>query len=355
MIPRKAFLTRLGLDALYFSAIYNLFKPAWRGVGLIFTLHHVAPSTPECRGEFSPNRILTITPEFLEETIVQVRASGYDIVDLTEARRRLVEEDFSKRFVCFTMDDGYQDNFSTALPIFRKYNVPFTVYVSTGILDGTAILWWVHLEDIIQQESKISVTLAGRKFDFQTATIEEKYRAFDAMYWYLRSLSQLNQQDAIAVMLSEFAIDPATLCKQCAMSWETLAEFSQEDLVTIGAHTVSHYALSKLSPDEVRGEVLKGRQLLAERLGQAPADHFAYPFGDAGSAAGREFEILDGLGFSTSTTTRKGLLFPEHKAYLHALPRVSLNGDYQKSRYVRLFLSGAPFALWRRFRKLDVC
>ena len=354
MIPRKAFLTRLGLDALYFSAIYNLFKPAWRGVGLIFTLHHVAASKVDTQAEFSPNRILTITPEFLERTIIQVMAAGYDIVDLSEARRRLVEKDFRRRFVCFTMDDGYQDNFSTALPIFRKHNVPFTVYVSTGIIDGTAILWWEHLEDIVQQHDRISITLAGQQFDFQTSSTEEKYRAFDAMYWHLRGLNQANQQAAINTLLREFDIDPAQLCRQCAMTWATLAELAQEDLVTIGAHTVSHYALSKLSPAEVRDEVATGRKLLADRLGKMPAEHFAYPFGDAGSAAQREFEILAGLDFVTSTTTRKGLLFPEHRDHLQALPRVSLNGDYQKDRYVRLFLSGAPFALWRRFRKLDV-
>ena len=61
---------------------------------------------------FCPNRILTITPEFLDQTILQVIDSGYDIVDLSEARRRLLEKDFRRRFVCFTMDDGYQDNFA---------------------------------------------------------------------------------------------------------------------------------------------------------------------------------------------------------------------------------------------------
>ena len=354
MIPRKAFLTRLGLDALYFSATYNFFKPAWSGVGLIFTLHHVAPADAGPKLEFSPNRILTITPEFLEQTIIHVIAAGYDIVDLSEARRRLLERDFRRRFVCFTMDDGYQDNFSTALPIFRKHNAPFTVYVSTGIIDRTAVLWWEHLEDVVRRHESISIELGGRAFDYRTSSPGEKYRAFDAMYWHLRGLDQATQQEAIAKLLREFAIDPAKLCEQCAMTWDTLAELAQEKLVTIGAHTVSHYALSKLSPEEVRDEVTRGRELIAEKLGCPPAEHFAYPFGDSGSAAKREFEILAGLNFATSTTTRKGILFPEHKDHLHALPRVSLNGDYQKDRYVRLFLSGAPFALWRRFRKLDV-
>jgi peptidoglycan/xylan/chitin deacetylase (PgdA/CDA1 family) len=123
--------------------------------------------------------------------------------------------------------------------------------------------------------------------------------------------------------------------------------------VTIGAHTVNHYNLSKLDPEALRTELTESRHLIAERL-QTKVEHFTYPFGDAGSAGPREFALAKELGFLTATTTRKGLVFPEHVDHLQALPRVSLNGDYQRSRYVRLYLSGAPFALWKKFRRLDV-
>ena len=41
-------------------------------------------------------------------------------------------------------------------------------------------------------------------------------------------------------------------------------------------------------------------------------------------------------------TTPKGLLQPQHASMPTALPRVSLNGDYQHPRYIKVFLSGAP-------------
>jgi peptidoglycan/xylan/chitin deacetylase (PgdA/CDA1 family) len=278
---------------------------------------------------------------------------GLDIVDLDEARRRLVEKDFNRRFVCFTLDDGYEDNYSIAYPIFVKHNVPFAVYVTTGIADGTAILWWIHLEDIIREEQEIDIVLGGRRFSFPLATEAEKYIAFSAIYWHMRGLPQADQQEAIALLVNTFELDPAGLCKQCGMSWQTLAKLSEDDLVTIGAHTVNHFALSKLTSEELIKEVTRGRDILEDRLGKK-LRHFTYPFGDAGSAASRDFDLLSKLGFATSTTTRKGMLFPAHADHLQALPRVSLNGDYQQDRYVRLFLSGAPFALWNGFRKLDV-
>ena len=46
--------------------------------------------------------------------------------------RRLIERDFRRRFVCLTFDDGYRDNLRYALPILKKYDAPFTIYIPTS-------------------------------------------------------------------------------------------------------------------------------------------------------------------------------------------------------------------------------
>ena len=91
---------------------------------------------------------------------------------------------------------------------------------------------------------------------------------------------------------------------------------------------------------------------IEQELGQRPV-HFAYPYGDPGSAGPRDFALAARAGFKTAVTTRKGMLFPDHRKYLTALPRVSLNGDYQSLTYTALYLSGAPFALWNRFQQVN--
>jgi peptidoglycan/xylan/chitin deacetylase (PgdA/CDA1 family) len=137
------------------------------------------------------------------------------------------------------------------------------------------------------------------------------------------------------------------------MTWAEIAELASDPLVTIGAHTVNHVILSKASDAVAMSELKMGRSVLEAALGKAPA-HFSYPFGDAGAAGPREFAAAREAGYKTAVTTRPGVLFGEHADHLLALPRLSLNGDFQRERYVHVLASGTGSAVWNGFRRLNV-
>jgi peptidoglycan/xylan/chitin deacetylase (PgdA/CDA1 family) len=61
------------------------------------------------------------------------------------------------------------------------------------------------------------------------------------------------------------------------LSWNEIREMQLAG-ITIGAHTVTHRVLTRLSPDEVTAEVLDGKAVLEDAL-NATVDCFAYPFG----------------------------------------------------------------------------
>ena len=134
------------------------------------------------------------------------------------------------------------------------------------------------------------------------------------------------------------------------MNWDEIRQLASDPLVTIGAHTRRHYALAKLTLADARAEIGESVRRLEREIGQ-PCRHFSYPYGDEASAGQREFDLVKELGLKTGVTTRKGLIHPRHASELTALPRVSLNGDYQKPRYVKVLLSGAPFALFNVMQK----
>ncbi len=341
-------LIKTTLAAIHYSGVGRALAPAARGVGALLMLHHVRPRSAD---GFASNRILEITPEFLETTIIEVRKAGFDIVSMDEAHARMTGAVKAARpFVCFTFDDGYRDNRDHALPIMRKHNAPFTVYVASEFADGEGFLWWIVLERVVAKRQFLSVQIAGVTEAFRCTSDREKAAAFDRIYWGLRALPENETRAIVAQLADESGIDCLAPCRELAMTWAELRAFERDPLVTIGAHTMSHHALAKLGTLEAHAEITGSITRVELELGK-PCQHFCYPYGDAGSAGEREFETTARLGLKTAVTTRKGFLNESHAARMTALPRVSLNGDYQRAPYLKALLSGVPFALFGAFRR----
>ncbi len=339
---------RGGLESLFFSGAYLALKPYVGGVGVILTLHHVRPPRPD---RFQPNRLLEVTPRFLSRVIKLLRRSNVDLVSLDEMHRRLSEGDFGRRFVCLTFDDGYRDTLQYAYPILKEAGVPFAVYVATSFPDRLGELWWLALEAVIARNDGVALEIDGRHRSFACGTVEEKYALYDELYWWLRGRpTEAEVRSIMRNLAACYQVDIAAFCTDLCMGWEELAELAADPLVTIGAHTVTHPMLAKVSAHNARSELDLSRTVIEAALMTRP-EHLAYPVGDPTSAGPREFKIAAELGFKTAVTTRPGVLFAEHRDCLTALPRISLNGEYQRLRYVRVLLSGSATAMWNGFRR----
>jgi peptidoglycan/xylan/chitin deacetylase (PgdA/CDA1 family) len=341
---------RAGLDALYFTGAHHVLRPWLAGVGTIFMLHHVRPARDDM---FQPNRHLEITPDFLRAVLAHVRALDVDIVSLDEAQRRMREGDFARRFACFTFDDGYRDNRDHALPVMREQNAPFTVYVASDFAEGTGRLWWVALERVIARTDAIEIVRDGATVRIDAHDDDAKQDAFNQIHAWLRTLpDDTGVQREVGVLCARHGVDDAAIARELCMSWDELRGFAADPLVTIGAHTISHCNLARESEAEARRQMCDSRSRIESQL-QKPALHFAYPYGDKAAAAAREFALARDLGFRTAVTTRPGMIFPENAAHMMALPRISLNGNYQTARFLSVLTSGAATAMWNGFRRVD--
>jgi peptidoglycan/xylan/chitin deacetylase (PgdA/CDA1 family) len=341
---------KAALSGLYHTRAHRLLAPYTQGTGVIFTLHHIRPEPQEPR-VYAPNRILEVTPEFLDAVIDQVQEAGLDIVSLDEGVQRLKEGD-DRRFVCFTFDDGYRDNREYAYPLFKRRSLPLTLYVPTDYPDGNGELWWLALEQIVANAPEIELCRNDTLWTLPATTPAEKTRAFEDIYWYLREVDEATQRRVVRGLADRYDVDMAADCKRLVMNWDELRGYASDPLVTIGAHTKGHFAIAKLSEERALEEMAGSADRIEKELGKRPM-HFSFPYGDPGSAGPRDFALARQAGFKTAVTTRKGMVFPAHRRHLTALPRVSLNGDFQSLTYTALYLSGAPFALWNRFQQVD--
>ena len=347
----KQTIIRGGLETLYFSGLHHMMRPLVGGIGAILTLHHVRPPRTDA---FQPNRLLEISPLFLESLLRRLKRARVDVISLDEMHRRFVAADFKRRFVCITIDDGYKDIKRWAYPLLRKYQMPFALYIPTSFPDRLGELWWVALELVIARNKRIGLTINGKNQFFDCATASEKRAVYDALYGYLRSMKTDEEvRQTVRDLAACHLVDMAALCRELCMSWQELIDLAADPLCTIGAHTVNHMMLKKV-PDEsvVRAEMAMSRSVLELAIGQKP-EHLAYPVGDPTSAGPREFRIAAELGFKTATTTRPGVLFKAHRDHLTALPRISVNGEFQQQRYLKVLLSGAATAMWNGFRRVD--
>jgi peptidoglycan/xylan/chitin deacetylase (PgdA/CDA1 family) len=289
----------------------------------------------------------------LRATLTHLRDGGIDIIGIDEMHQLLFERNFSRRFACFTFDDGYRDNRDFALPVMREFAAPFTVYVASDFAEGVGRLWWVALERVVAGAASIEANIGGETVRLDAATIAAKQTAFHRLHDWLRGLpGDHDVRREVSALCLRHGIDEDAISRELCLSWDELKPFAGDPLVTIGAHTISHCNLATQSETIASHEMATSRARIEDAL-QRPVVHFAYPYGDRNAAAAREFALARSIGFKTAVTTRPGMIFAENAGHPTALPRVSLNGNYQDQRYLPVLTSGAATALWNGFRRVD--
>lgn len=331
---------RAVFEALWLSRLPGLIRALSASRGVIFTLHRVLPDEP---ADFSPNAILQVQPDFLDYVIERLRDLKIDIVSLDEALQRLSEPGRGRAFVVLTFDDAYKDNLKYALPILRRQEAPFTLYVPTALVDGTGEIWWQAIEDIITRQKAVALTSNGQTDYLDTLTSAQKLSVYDTLYWQMRKMPEPDRLKLLRSFATAYGYDLEKQCRDLIMDWQELRQFAGDPLCTIGAHTVHHYELAKLPLEQAGNEMAQSADILLAQFGERPA-HFSYPLGGPLSAGQREFDLARELGFRSAVTTRPGGLGRHHAAQSHALPRVSLNGYFQSRRYVDVFATGALFS-----------
>jgi peptidoglycan/xylan/chitin deacetylase (PgdA/CDA1 family) len=350
MTGLKRTVVRAGLESCWLSGAHLLARPFLGGIGVVLTMHRVRPASSR---PFQPNRLLEITPDFLEQVILKVRRAGLDLVDLDEAHRRLTTPGRHRRFVALTFDDAYRDNKEHAWPLLERYGAPMTLFVPTAYVDGKGELWWAALEEAIAKQETIAIEVEGERRFLDTSTTARKNQVYDDVYRWLWTLDGRRKRAFVRDLAERYDVDLERQCREAIMGWDEVIDLARQPLVTIGAHTINHPALATLPDSEARREIRGSRDVIGCVLGRTPR-HFAYPYGFPQAAGAREFRIAAEEGFETAWTTRAGVLYPEHAQHATALPRVSLNGLYQDLRYLDVFLSGLPFFVWNGFERLNV-
>ena len=270
--------------------------------GSIFMLHRIAPYEKD---KIVYNEDMKISPEELRTVIQQLRNKKRVFLSLDELYEINIKGKESKyKFSAFTLDDGYKDNLEYGYPIFKEQQVPFCIYITNSFPNRTTNLWWYALEELVLNNdtlllsgnTRVDNTGMDRKsrhfLELRERILSEK---FNDPISYLREAGRL-----------EFDL-PREMYEKC-LSWDEITSLSLDPLVTIGAHSVNHYPLSKLDNLAADSEIKNSKRELEQRTGKE-VNHFAFPFGGRGEAGTREYDLVRSMGFKTAVTTLHGHVY----------------------------------------------
>ncbi|WP_307155276.1 polysaccharide deacetylase family protein [Rhodopseudomonas julia] len=328
----------MALNGLAFTKAARWLPAEPKGSGLVLTLHEVKPEPPAA---FAPNAGLVIAPDFLDALLRLLKGAGRRIVPLGEMVANQMAGRASPQDVAITLDDGFRNNLEDALPVFRRHQAPFTAFICAGFCDRTAAPWWVALERMIATNVEFGVKGEGPG-RMPTSTAGEKYAAFAAWrHALLFDLDGVRHRQVMGRLYEAHDFDERALTKELVLDWDGVRLLAEDPLATIGAHTMTHPALAKLSAESALAEIKEGADRIAEETGRRP-DLLAYPYGFPGAVGMREAELAAQAGMTAAFLTTPGTLRASSDPRF--LPRVSVNGYYQDVDYQEILL--AP-GLWR--------
>ena len=191
---------------------------------------------------------MEITPDYLQQLIANKKNEGYTFVSLDAIISN--KSRFRRKQINISFDDGFKDVYDFAFPILKKEQIPFTLFLTTGMPNHTAHMWWLQLEQLVRSNNQFEKAL------------KEIYDSGENMCDYFCKKYNVEPDLAITVHNS--------------LTWEQIKEMVNSGLCMIGSHTDAHDALTRIAREDVLKELQLSKQIIKQKLGVDPL-YFSYP------------------------------------------------------------------------------
>jgi peptidoglycan/xylan/chitin deacetylase (PgdA/CDA1 family) len=308
---------------------------------LILAYHRIAYTEADPWG-------LCVSPQHFAEHL-DILARRGPLLSMRELARRLRDGTLPHGAVAITFDDGYADNLFQAKPLLERHDAAATVFVPSGHVGNAEEFWWDRLQCLLLEPGmlprRLCIERSGARvehdlgddarYDEQSYYRDRTWRVSDptptarhALYQsvarILRRLRGAAQREVLDDLARWAGVSDGHRAEYRTLSEAELRALANGGLVEIGAHTVSHPALSELPEPVQEREIADSRARLEELL-EEPVRSFAYPYADRSPATPA---IVSRAGFESAVTTDPGTASIVSPRF--ALPRAlvdNVNGD----------------------------
>lgn len=300
---------------------------------LILMYHRVAelPADPQ---------LLAVSPRHFAEQLAVLRRMLRPM-PLRQLSALLAGGKLPRHAVVLTFDDGYADNLHHARPLLERHDVPATVFVTAGHVGGRREFWWDELERLLLQPgvlpSRLSLQLSAGlvhwSLDGSAELSEACWQA--SRDWHVERAEDPTPRHTLYRELHAALHDQPPDARQAALDalrqWAGMGadgrpshavltaqetrSLGADGLVEIGAHTMTHPALSRLWASEQAEEVRLSRAVLEDISGRRVTS-MAYPHGAASLLTER---IVRDAGYRQACSSEAGTV--RRNSDLFRLPR----------------------------------
>lgn len=277
-----------------FLNIQNRFRPK----SFILMYHRITDL------EIDPWDLAVSAKNFDEQ--LKVLKKTYTVISLEELIEDKKNNKLKENSIAITFDDGYKDNYTVAYPILRKHKLPATFFISSAYIENQEEFWWDKLIRLIFTDmklpEKLELKIIDKYWDIQDSC-DKKVR-FDFFMNVWDSLLKAHptiRKRALAEISTWSNHNKEVVLDHLPMTKAELIEMAQYPLISIGAHTNNHAALSYLDRHGQYKEIQDGK-LWLEKVLNKPVTGFAYPNGSYNEDT---ILLMEEIGFEYACTTEE--------------------------------------------------
>jgi len=282
-------------------------------------------------------QLLCVSPGNFAEQLKYLN-DNFNVMSLDDMVAGVKEKKLPEKAVAITFDDGYVDNLEFAKPVLVKHNVPATVFVSTGYTGKNCEFWWDELEVLLLTNSSLphalKLKIGGKDFEWKTGKPliqgSPQWTVLDAenptpnhfiyreLHKLLKPISYSERESLLESIAAQSGIKRQCREHYRPMTESEIMQLAEGGLVSIGAHTVTHPALSGLTKAEQQTEIMKSKLALERILGKN-VDGFSYPYGSLNAFNKDSVEVVNALKFNYACANFQGKVANETNVF--KLPR----------------------------------
>lgn len=235
-----------------------------------------------------------------------------DLYDSIKGRREI-----ARNSIGITFDDGYEDVYENALPILRRYNLPATVFLTSGFLGNRGLPWTDRIYYMFARTkaTELRVNIRHRK-QYGLGTERQRIYAREDIKSDLKRVREDERLRILQELAEKLGVEGPT-DPDLMLSWDQVRAMQQES-ISFGSHTVTHPLLTKITTERARYEITESKRELERSLGKK-IGCFAYPSGQYNEEIKK---MVEEAGYSYALTSGGGANNRDTDSY--ALKRIHI-------------------------------